>query len=50
MKQVQELLDVDEPDYEFVALLGGGILPHLKQLVGGDNRLGLASKAASLPA
>ena len=48
MKQVQELLDVDEPDYEFVALLGGGILPHLKQLVGGDNRLGLASKAAYL--
>lgn len=48
MEQVRELLDVDEPDYEFAALLGRGMIPHLKELVGGDNRLGLASKAAYL--
>lgn len=48
MEQVREVLETDEPDYEFAALLGHGALPHLRELVTGDNRLGLASKAAYL--
>jgi HEAT repeat protein len=48
MEQVLELLDADEPDYEFASMLGSGALPHLATLISGDNRAGLASKATYL--
>lgn len=48
MEQVLEMLDPDEPDYELAAMLGPGALPHLATLIAGDNRAGLASKAAYL--
>ena len=44
MKDVREILDADEPNYEDVPDLGTEALPHLEQLIGGDDAL-LASKA-----
>jgi len=47
MQDVRAVLDPEEPDYEFAALLGPEALPHLETLVRGDDPM-LASKAAYL--
>ena len=47
MEQVRAQLDRDEPDYEDAARLGPDAVPHLMQLVQGDDPM-LASKAAYL--
>ncbi|HSF98851.1 MAG TPA: hypothetical protein VLA55_09180 [Ornithinibacter sp.] len=45
MEEVRKVLDPDEPDYAAAAELGEEALPHLDQLVRGDDVM-LASKAA----
>lgn len=45
MKDVRRVLDPDEPDYAAAAELGEEAVPHLDQLVRGDDVM-LASKAA----
>jgi HEAT repeat protein len=45
MKDVRKVLDPDEPDYAAAARLGEEAVPHLDQLVRGDDAM-LASKAA----
>ena len=45
MKDVRKVLDPDEPDYAAAAKLGKEAVPHLDQLVRGDDVM-LASKAA----
>jgi hypothetical protein len=45
MKQVRATLDPEEPDYDQVAKLGSGALPHLEALVNSGDTM-LASKAA----
>jgi HEAT repeats len=45
MKQVRATLDPEEPDYDQVAKLGAGALPHLEALVNSGDTM-LASKAA----
>ena len=45
MKDVRKVLDPDEPDYAAAAELGEEAVPHLDQLVRGDDAM-LASKAA----
>lgn len=44
MEDVRKVLDPDEPDYAAAAELGAEALPHLEQLVRGDDVM-LASKA-----
>ena len=44
MEDVRKVLDPDEPDYAAAAELGEEALPHLEQLVRGDDAM-LASKA-----
>jgi HEAT repeat protein len=44
MQDVRKVLDPDEPDYAAAAELGEEALPHLEQLVRGDDAM-LASKA-----
>lgn len=47
MQDVRSVLDPEEPDYEFAALLGPEALPHLETLVRANDPM-LASKAAYL--
>lgn len=47
MEDVRAALDPEEPDYEAAALLGEGAIPHLRELVEGDDPM-LASKAVYL--
>jgi hypothetical protein len=47
MEQVIARLDKEEPDYEFAAQLGPEMIPHLLQLVEGDD-IARASKATCL--
>jgi len=45
MEDVRKVLDPEEPDYGAAAQLGEPALPHLEQIVRGDDAM-LASKAA----
>lgn len=47
MHEVRERLDADEVDYAEAAELGAGALPHLAEIVAGEDTL-LASKAVYL--
>ena len=47
LQDVINQLDREEPNYAQAARLGSAIIPHLRELVAGDN-LGLAAKAAFL--
>ena len=47
LQDVINQLDREEPNYAQAARLGSEIIPHLRELIAGDN-LGLAAKAAFL--